>query len=496
MENLLKIPLLSLSASSSSYVLPAVSILAALPISIVAVTLLERFLNAIFFTVWYLLFGLPPKFSSTTKFTKFTSNGYSSDDGEDDSSAAHVLAGLQFIASSLAIVNRIVSTIVNVLLQSLSGVVSWSFTFAILFFVTGLIYLSYEEYPVIARGFGKQYNAYMGPQLHAVLVVPLDLLTQLIKIFLPLYNTFVWLSTALFTNSLLPPLLKAPDKILQALTATSYFARTSIGSLTVYIDNTFATCTTPESSSTCVADVGLRTIDLITPMSHVRQIVGIVLSWVALDVCMPLGALLDVLLYPLTDINFAKAVHNLINSALWIFLQVPIVTVARCQLFKAELGPIMCVPDFDPALQFFMEGLRKAGNVVDNWLNIFLLVMESIVHPAVKDTCSASSAAISPLSALLLDTDEEKQVQAAMFGSNFTTVVGLTETLFAMTDGVGIIYYSTETMAMRSMLSPNAWPIAVDPRMGIAAVRYAKEDLFTTAMMGCRYALHVAQKNL
>lgn len=430
-------------------------------LSILILALAERLVHAFFSTIWHIIFGF---------------------DKEADE-AKYTVAAIQLCSSFISILNRIIFSMINIILQSLTGIVSWSLILFVLLFATGLVYIAYEQYPLLARGFGLQWNFYVGPQIHAVVIVPLELGTRLLQIFLPIYNTFAWIFTGIFTSSLLSPILKAPDKIFQCLTATGWFAKTMVSSLTVYSSNTFQSCTA--ESVDCVSNIGLRTLDLITPMSHIRQIVAILIGWVAADVCRPIGAVADAIAYPLTDINFAKSVHNLVNSLLWAVLQVPIITTARCKLYSSsdQLGTIMCIPDFEPSLQFFMEALRNLGQTIDNWLDICLLVVENTLFRSSSQTIPVCQA--SPLSALRTDT--ESAVQELLFGSNFTTVVGLTETLYAMTDGNSIIYYSTAKLAQQSEISQDAWPFAVDPRIGIAAVKYAGSDgTGTTAMMGCR----------
>lgn len=445
--------------------------------SIVGITLIERVLHALLCTLWHLVIG----FQET----------------ENTDDAKYTIAAIQLVSTSVSIFNRILFAIINVFLQCFSSIVSWTLFFVMLFGVTGLVFIAYEQYPTLARGFGQQWNTYVGPQVHAVVMVPLQLGLQLLRIVLPIYNTFVWIITGITTSSILPPLLKAPQRILQCITALTWAAKTTVDSLTAYSQGTFQTCAYTNSSafsnitagsgsgsgigsiSSCVADVGSRTLDLITPMSHVRQVFAVLIAWVAKDVCTPAGAVVDVLLYPLTDINFAKSVHNIFNAILWTVLQVPVVTANRCQLFKDTDGVIMCIPDFEPGIQFLKEGLRKFGQTIDNWLDIFLMVLEHAFYPSSAATCDAS-----PLSSLR--TDQDNTIQKLLFGNNFTTVVGLTETLFAMTDGVSIIYYSTDKLALQSEISQDAWPFPVDPRIGIAAVKYSSTDVASTSMMGCR----------
>lgn len=453
--------------------------MAGISLSLVVVALFERLIHAFFSTVWHITIGF------------------------HQSEAKYTVAAMQLICTFFSIATRIISSVIQIVVQCFSGLLSWTVFFAVIVGITGILYIAYEQHPSIARVFGRQWNSYIGPQLYGYVLVPLDLLTQLFKIFLPIYNTFTWILRGIFTSSILPPILKSPGKILQALTATSWFAQSMVNGTAVYTSNTFRSCDSVVlnssvlnssansaelinpfiSLSDCVSSVGMRTIDLITPMYHMRQIAGVLIGFLAYDVCRPVAVVAEIVLYPLTDINFAKFIHNIGNAILWIILQVPVVTTARCKMFRDTDGIIMCIPDFDPAFQFFMEAFRKLGQAMDNWLDILFMVIEKILFPSSQTpTCEAS-----PLSVLSFDNADEKNIQRLLFGSNFTTVLGLTETLFAMTDGVSILYYSTDKLAQNSEISQNAWPIIVDPRMGIAAVKYSPSaDASTTSLMGCR----------
>lgn len=83
-----------------------------------------------------------------------------------------------------------------------------------------------------------------------------------------------------------------------------------------------------------------------------------------------------------------------------------------------------------------------------------------------------------------------------LFGSNTSIVVGLTETMFASTDGYSVLYYSTAKQVVSSQVAQAVWPIPVDVKMGIAAVAYGNSGEEgddgghgrSTSMMGCRYS--------
>ena len=133
-----------------------------------------------------------------------------------------------------------------------------------------------------------------------------------------------------------------------------------------------------------------------------------------------------------------------------------------------------------------MEGLRRLGQGLDNWLDVTTLVIQEIILPGTAPRCSDAGG--DPT----LDVGDE--LNRLLFGSNNTVLVGLTETMFASTDGYNVLYYSTAKGAVQSEIAQNAWPIPVDVKMGVAAVTYGdsgeqKDDGghgTTTSMMGCR----------
>jgi hypothetical protein len=365
--------------------------------------------------------------------------------------------------------------------------VTWLVIFGVIVILTGIIYLGYEQFAFVARGFIQQYNSYIGPQIHSVLIIPIDILTLFLKAFLPLYNGAAFIIGKMVHVGVLKPLLQSPQKIMQAVTASTSVAQSTSISINVWTINTFADC----STTMCVADIESRTLDLITPMMHIRSLVAIITTWLAQDVCTPLSPILDIATYPWMDINFAKGIHNLMNGVLWLVVQIPVVTEARCRLFEDTDGKAMCIPDFEPVTRFWVEALRNMGQMVDNWLDILLVVVQGYISPSSIPQCQAS-----PLSSTLSLQQQgqgDNGLHKLVFGGNFSVVVGLTETMFAMTDGVSVVYYSTAKMEMSSEVVQDAWPIEVDVKMGIAAVQYDATDTRddtgrgeTTSMLGCR----------
>jgi hypothetical protein len=148
----------------------------------------------------------------------------------------------------------------------------------------------------------------------------------------PKYTTLVWVSVRVVSEGFMMPLINGWDDMLRIFTSASKLAITTSQSLTAYSLSTVRQCAGPEGgvvSSQCLGDVGIRTMDLITPMTHFRDVVAILIGWVAREICAPLAVPMDIIFAPIMDINFAKGVHNIVNAVLWTFIQIPVVGVLR-----------------------------------------------------------------------------------------------------------------------------------------------------------------------
>jgi len=144
---------------------------------------------------------------------------------------------------------------------------------------------------------------------------------------------------------------------------------------------------------------------------------------IANAICANAAGVVDIVMYPLLDINLAKALHNIINTFMYLFLQLPSVTIQRCYNNNHDL--IMCLPDFEPVFNMFVAGLRNAGVLIDNWLDVSSIIVQKSFGLDPKAECDAQALLLSPAS-----------YSRAIFGNNRTVVVGLTPGLYAVTDGV------------------------------------------------------------
>jgi hypothetical protein len=288
------------------------------------IAIAERILNAFLSTLWHITIGF--------------------DEGE----AKFTFAAMQLLSSTGSSFTRILTAIINMIITALTGVASWfTLSFAILFF-TGLLFIAYEQYPTVARGIIIQYNDSIGPTLRSTLIVPFEAINLFLGALLPIYNTFAWIIAKSFSEGILMPFLRSPDSLLKVVTSTKDLTFTATQSITSYSIATFAVC----NNTICMSDIGTRTIDLITPMGHFRDIVAILIAFIGKEICGSLAVPLDILTAPILDINFAKAFHNIINAILWTVLQIPILTEARCRLFSATDGVVMCLPDFGPTFRY------------------------------------------------------------------------------------------------------------------------------------------------
>jgi hypothetical protein len=359
---------------------------------------------------------------------------------------------------------------------ALAGVASWIVRLTV---VGLLLAAAFEYYPSLVEDTVVFWNSGFGSGLRAVWVMPAWYVYRLAAIVLPLYNAIVYIPVKLLTVVLLPGLEVDPAAFFGLLAEFFEFVHHLCESVVAYLVS-FRSCSGDEFDASCL-EAGRRMLDVVTPMSDVRLMVGHAVHIVRLN-CHALAAPVDLALYQFMDINFVKAVHNLVNVPLLAVLQVPAITVERCRRSAGEeggLSVLMCVPDFEPVWNALSSGLRFLGRGVDNWLNIAALIIEEAI------TGTGPSCAAPPLAS------EVAAPERGLFGANETIVVGLTPGMFATTDGWSTRYTVFWT-SVHHMDVSRSWPLAVDVRHGLAAVQYTDADEMddsghaTTAMLGCR----------
>lgn len=309
---------------------------------------------------------------------------------------------------------------------------------------------------------------------------------------LPVYNSLVWLSKLVVDNVVLDLLLANLPHVKDFGVSTARLCKNFAIQLTPYTASLATPCNYARDGDFCYEAGNKRMLDLITIMKDVRGIAA-ASSKILLSTCGSLGAVINIAFFPLMDINFAKAVHNLANSVLYLVFQIPSVTAQRCK----NHGPatqggsiLMCMPDFDQPINMMVAGIRNLGVTVDNWADVSSIIAERFLGLlSEKDLqaldCDAVAKSLVPAAysrALFDDSSNRNKI-----------VVGMTDGLYAVTDGRHAQYFNHYD-SVESMASPNIWPFDVDTRFGVAAVTYrggsGSEDRdglgdTSTTMMGC-----------
>ena len=230
-----------------------------------------------------------------------------------------------------------------------------------LFFST--LYVTYTEFPETWVGAARMYNQFVGPYVNQTVLLPLQMLDLLVRGLLPIWNSANWFLKAMATQGLLPILIEEVKVVVQ-------LAVTLVNLVTDLSETLFDWFMTFFCHGTKCLQPERGVLNLFPVMLEVRT-AGLLTSQMGRAFCSTLGAPLDILVYPLLDINFAAGVHSLVNAVLQLVAVIPHATVVRCQEKEAnQYAVLMCTPDFAPFFNFLAAGATSLGLAVDNWLNV------------------------------------------------------------------------------------------------------------------------------
>ena len=345
--------------------------------------------------------------------------------------------------------------------------------------------------------FVNTYNSGMGEVLHNVFISVVRLLAPLVRLLLPFWNAWLYVFKIFWSNTFLPMVFVNVDIIPALLLDLSMAASTLGFSCKAYVDVVMYCATGVlhvDSSASpfwvndlkCVASPYAMTLDLMTPGIFVQKSAVHVQSMLQ-GSCSSQSSLVTLVMYPLVDYNMYKAVHGAVNAVLHLFVTMPVWTSNRCVYaekttdheYSAMEKKVMCVPDLS-ALQSILRGtMQSLGAFVDNYLDVSLVVVQNAV------TGSAPTCEHPTVQAVW-------QGAADVFGTQKLYAVGLTTSLYAVTDGTSVLYQSMSGAGMRSSFALNTWPFLVDVAHGLAAVRYSDandpddEGDERTGIFGCR----------
>lgn len=386
-------------------------------------------------------------------------------------------AGVQVLGAGASFVASVASAAGRSVVQACASLLSyvfWAFALSVLF---GGVYVLMAYYPAELLDIVGYWNSTLGPLYEMVLLSPLRVLNVVFSSVVPLWNAFFNVLSRVLYEVVVRTAIRDRENIAQLGIGISRFVSSTVTSLGDYVTGAAEfSCTSPPTSA-CY-DVGGGVLDLLTPMSHMRGI-AVSVSGIFSGLCQYLSGPVGIVLYPFLDINLAKAVHNIGNGILFPFFQMPGISSRRCKDSGGDL--LMCLPDVEPGLNMLVSGLRSLGLVLDNWLDASSIIIQVSLgfDPGLR--CDQVPLALTPLNR-----------SESLFGSNQTVVVGLTEGLYAITDGDSAQYFNHYN-SVSSMLSPGVWPIPIEPSFGVASVRYFFSDGESddegeprTTMMGCR----------
>ena len=345
-----------------------------------------------------------------------------------------------------------VSCGLSLALAPLRLAMSWTRTVAWLLLMMcalSALNVAWEGYPeVVVKAVGY-YNARVGPFVHTYLFFPLELGNVLFKGVIPVYNGGIWVWRAVLQQGLLPAVWDAFPLLMDMGVGVLRLGQQCTTSLGAFVKG--LQC----EDQACLN--GASDLDLMSPMTTVRDL-AVLSSKLAGGVCSAMAVPLDLVLYPLMDLNLAKAVHGLGNALLHVFVHLPLVTYERCKRHGGTgLGTdvLMCTPDIEPAVGRLVSGLRSVGSLLDNWMNVGVAVAHQTMTGGLPDQCSGPRA-----------LDPETFRQGVLSGEQ--TTVGLTDWLLAATNGSIALFYGTRNWD----LAPRGWGSPIDVRMGVAAVVY------------------------
>ncbi len=418
-----------------------------------------------------------------------------------DGSALEGYASVQLVGAGASFATAIASSITQSIVDGITALSPYAVWVLLTTLVFSLLFLVQENYSEALLEMVDQWNQGYGPLVYKMLFIPLQFVDVVFSSLVPLYNAVLWLLKQLFNNVFLDSLIANVDSLKQVGVGVAGLCKHAALEIVPFVTSVVKTCDYGKQGDLCYEPgANGRVIDFITMMADVRTIAA-ALSRVALGMCARGAAPINILLFPFMDINFAKGLHNVANSALYMVFQTPSVTAQRCinhgpQTNNNAHGTsiLMCLPDFNQPINMLVQGIRSLGIMVDNWLDVSSIIVQralGLLSPeqAIELDCVATAKSLTPAfySKALFDGGSGA-------ANRHKIVVGLTEGLYAVTDGKHAQYFnhydSVETMA-----SPNVWPIEIDTRFGVAAVTYGAgsgaEDRDgvgqdTTTMMGCK----------
>jgi len=358
-----------------------------------------------------------------------------------------------FVSSLIQNASNVVAAVLSGVFRLMSFSVRGTLWIALILVLWGVAYVCALHAAEALVAFQTTYNSSVGGAFRLAIVVPMQIAQLLWDGVVPVYNLVVYCIKTVPTRILLENVLRNMGDFENAVINLSLFVQSTTTSLFNYVQ---IIINQPDSF-----DPNLRLLDLVTPLAYMRLAVSYMLSWLG-NMCSVASSLIDIVLYPFLDINFGLGVHNVVNAALTLFIQVPAVTVERC---KAGGGPVVyCLPDFEPVIELAVLGVRNFGYLIDNWLDVTAIIIQSVLTNT-SPACSGWTVA---------NFDQG----GGLMGNNETVILGVDANFFAKTDGWNIELYSRNSVQSFA----GAFPLMANINYGIALVS-ATADV--EGLLGC-----------
>jgi hypothetical protein len=386
----------------------------------------------------------------------------------------------QFLSSLTETIAYLFFSACYTVLSLASALVSAMLWVSVVLLLGSIMYVTYEQAPWVWTDLARAYNAFLGPFINETIVGTVTLLNTVFKGIIPLWNGVFFFISRLTSGFFLPTMIQESLVLGKAGLAVYSFAKHSSLSLFTWVQTAAVSC--PASNGDACFDLVDRTLDIVTPMADIRDIVGYFVMIIR-SICDPITPIFDIFTFPFMDLSLAKGVHNIVNAVLYLVVQMPETTFLRCSRHGDETI-LMCTPDMDPFFSFLVTGIRDIGRMVDNWLEVVFVIIQGILGFA---STACDSVVLTP------PVLSPGPLRSALFGTNETVIVGLGGWLMAITDGVSVAYHGQGKMRMA------VWPSPINISHGVAAVTYSTSSdrdvtrlsssayaSTATAVMGCR----------
>ena len=384
-------------------------------------------------------------------------------------------------------VSQVVNLLVSILLLPVTWVgvcvqvlISQFFLLLSLLVVVGIFAVINQSSSNLLTLLVNVYNAGIGEMMNNLVIAFLELFAPLFRVVLPIWNSIIFMVSVFIRNVFLPFIFvntnSIPDLVLNLTTMISTLAISLADYVTALLQcvqyfPAVQNATSPfwVNDLTCIATPYTLSLDLMTPAVFAQR-TAINIRTMFISSCGPATNVLTVLFYPLIDYNFYKMVHGFVNLLLHVFFTLPVWTANRCEYaertseheYTALEKKIMCIPDVSHTFSILTGTLRAFGAFLDNLLDMSFAIVYSAVSGRKVEDCSDIS-----LQSVWQDARE-------VFGTHKLQVVGMTRSLYAITDGDSVVYHSMSGSNTRSSYALHTWPFPINLDFGVAAVRYSE----------------------